>query len=164
MSNLLDLIKTRRSVRKYKDKHVERDKIKKIMEAARWAPSSHNSQPWKFFVIENKGKEEALVDATYGQEFVGDAPIIILACGDHNKSEDCEADTALAIENLVLEAHNLGLGTCIIGYFDREIAKSIFKLEEDLTVYYLITLGYSDENPKEKKRKPLEEVYEFLED
>ncbi len=163
MSDLLDLIRSRRSIRKYKDKRVEREKIHKIMEAARWAPSSHNSQPWKFFVIENKGKEEALVEATYGQEFVSEAPIIILACGDKMKSEYCSDDCSLAIENLVLEAYSLGLGTCIIGYFDRELVKSIFKLKKDMTVYYLITLGYPDEKPK-RDRKPLEEVYEFLED
>jgi len=163
MEDILDLIKSRRSIRKYKGKHVEKEKIRRIMEAARWAPSAKNSQPWKFFVREKNEQTEMITELAYGREFVGEAPVLILACGDESKSEDCIADVAFAIENLILEAHSLGLGTCIIGYFDRDIAKSVFKIDENLTVYYMITLGYPDEEPK-KGRKPLEEVYSFWND
>jgi len=163
MEDILNLIKSRRSIRKYRDKHVEREKIRKIMEAARWAPSARNSQPWKFFVREKNEQTEMITELAYGSEFVGEAPVLILACGNESKSTDCIADVSFAIENLILEAHSLGLGTCIIGYFDRDIAKSVFKIDEELTIFYMITLGYPDESLG-KDRKALDEVFSFMEE
>lgn len=164
MSDILELIKSRRSIRKYKEKPVEKEKIEKIMEAARWAPSAKNSQPWKFIIMKTKGREEMIRELAYGRGFVSEAPVLILACGDDKKSECTSDDVSLAIQNICLEAHSIGLGTCIIGYFDKEIAKSVFKIEKHLTVYYMITLGYPEGEIKPGNRMQLEDLYSYLEE
>lgn len=160
--NVFDAIKSRRSVRKYKNRPIEKEKIRKVLEAGRLAPSAHNSQPWKFYVVKTKGREKKLVDVAKGQKFAGEAPVIIVVCGDPSASEYCESDCALAIENMVLEAKELDLGTCIIGWFDKNKARSFLNIPRNLEIFYMLPLGYPDEDPRPRGRKDLEDVTEFI--
>lgn len=164
----LECIRTRRSVREYEDKDVPNDLIGIILKAATLAPSAGNLQPWEFIVVKDKEKREELYEASYYQEQVRDAPVVIVVCADLDKASSryghrgrtlyCIQDTAAAIQNMLLAAHDIGLGTCWVGAFDEERVKLIVKLPENLRPVALITLGYPGERPKMPKRLPVSGV------
>ncbi len=170
--DLLELIKTRRSIRKYLKKEVEREKLLKILEAAIWAPNSGNTQTWRFFVVSNDRVKLSLYRASFYQHHVIEAPIVIVVCfdmremysyyGDRGITLYAIQDTAAAIQNMLLMAHYLGLGSCWIGAFDEDLVKKALKLPEYLRVVALITLGYPNEKPI-SWRKDLKEVVRFIE-
>jgi len=167
-----DIIKARRSVRKYQDKPVEEEKIVKCLEASRLAPSWKNGQCWRFVVVKDKGIIDKL--ATGINTWAKAAPVMIVACGDPRLSGDSNGqlyylvDVAIAMEHLVLEATNLGLGTCWLGIFDEAEVKGLLKIPEEIRVVALTPLGYpliseslvGDTKPvvRVKKRKNLEEI------
>ncbi len=111
-------ISQRVSVRAYKEKDVEEDKLKKILEAARLSPSAGNRQEWKFIVVKNKETKKKLAKAAFGQSFIGEAPVVIVTCGTETKSVmGCgqpthTVDVSLACAYMILQAYELGLGTC----------------------------------------------------
>ena len=115
--DVLDVIRNRRSVRSYADKPVERDKIQRLLEAARLAPSASNRQEWKFVVVREPETRRKLMEAAYGQKFVGQAPVVIAACAaEHDHVMACghpcfAIDVAIAIDHMTLAARALGLGT-----------------------------------------------------
>jgi len=164
----LECIKTRRSIREYEDKDVPNDIIGIILEAATFAPSAGNLQPWEFIVVKERKKRELLYKASYYQEHVRDAPVVIVVCVDLKKASSryghrgknlyCIQDTAAAIQNMLLAAHDLGLGTCWVGAFDEEDVKLTISLPENLRPVALITLGYPKEKPKMPKRIPVSNI------
>lgn len=164
----LECIKTRRSIREYEEKDVPNDLIGIILEAATFAPSAGNLQPWEFVVVKDKKKREKLYKASYYQEHVRDAPAVIVVCADLDKASSrygyrgktlyCIQDTAAAIQNMLLTAHDIGLGTCWVGAFDEEEVKLIVGLPENLRPVALITLGYPKEKPKMPRRLPVSGV------
>ncbi len=168
-----DAIKIRRSIRKYQDKDVPDNLINKLIESARLAPSSHNAQPWKFFIIKDeKSKEKLKVNNVFKQPFVCEAPIIIICCADPDlsaKSSDlifsdqdmqgkAGRDLAFASQNLVLTATEMGLGTCYIGMLNRIKTKEILNIPENYILPFAIIAGYPDENPKPTPRKKIKEI------
>ncbi len=175
MFELMDIIKKRRSVRAYLDKPVENEKIKQIIEAARLAPSSCNSQCWRFVIAKDDVKEQIVKNGLGGfilaNRWAKNVPIIIVACADLNflthkvgagikGIEYHLLDIGIAVEHLVLRATELGLGTCWIGWFNERAVRKILKIPRNIKITALITLGYPKEELKlhEKQRLDLKKI------
>jgi nitroreductase len=140
--DVFEAIQKRRSIRAYQDKPVPREKIEKILEAGRLAPSARNSEPWHFIVVTDKEKRKALSGGMWAK-FLSQAPLVIVACGDKKASPDWYAiDVALAVENMVLTAVNEGLGTCCVGSFDEKDVKAVVKVPENFEVLVMLAVGY----------------------
>ncbi len=153
--DVFEAIKTRRSIRKYKKKPVEKAKLLKVLEAARLAPSACNFQPWRFIVVTNPEIRENLRLA-YGEGWFTSAPVIIVACAVLDEAwirkdgeEFWKVDVTIAMQNLILAAWEENLGTCWIGAFDEEQAKRILEIPEKTRIVAMTPLGY----PAEKKEK-----------
>jgi len=176
---LLELIKKRKSVREFLDKPVEREKIMMCLEAARLAPSECNSQPWRFIVVDDVEIKNRLCNAAFSglyfiNSFCKTAPVIIVVISEKSKfiARVGEAfrgvkyyliDIGIACEHLVLEAEDLGLGTCWIGWFNEKAAKSVLKIPVRKKVDILIALGYYDKAAlgPEHDRETLDEIMSF---
>lgn len=165
---VMTAIKMRRSIRHYKDKHVEWDKLKKVMEAGRLAPSAGNMQEWKFVVVSDKNTREKLAMAAHSR-FVAEAPLVIVACATIT---DCvlesgqlayPLDVAIAVDHMTLKAVEEGLGTCWVGSFDERKVKEVLNIPDDVRVVTLLTLGYPKYVPGPRKRKKLEEIVAYEE-
>ena len=156
---MFDAIRKRRSVRSYQDRPVEKEKLEKVLEAARLAPSAKNRQEWRFIVVTDEEKIKMLVDACKGQRFVGEAPVVIVGLADSSVSRWYKVDIGIAMEHMALEAVELGLGTCWIGAFYPEKVKEILDIPDEKEVVALLTLGYpKDEGEHITSRKSLNEI------
>ncbi len=157
-------IRTRRSVRSYKPVPVPEESLKKILEAARLAPSAKNIQPWKFVVVRDPGRKKQLADAAQGQKFVGEAPVVIAAVAlDPERVLKCgvpsyAVDLAIAVDHITLAAVEEGLGTCWVGAFSQDDVRRILKIPEQYKVVALLPLGFPADRPTEKSRKDLDEI------
>ena len=137
-----EAITTRKSIRSYEETPVPNDKLQRILEAARLAPSAIRIQPWHFIVVTDAEKRKALSKGMFAK-FLTQAPVVIVACGDTKASPDWYAvDVSIATENLVLAATNEGLGTCWVGSFDEEQVKALLKIPKAFSVIALIAVGY----------------------
>jgi len=152
----MELIQNRRSIRKYKPTKVPRDKINKILEAARIAPSASNRQPWHFIVVEDKDMIKKLAK----HEWAASAPAMIVGLADTEESPGwCVNDFGIAFEHLVLAATDLDLGTCWMGQSNREdLVRELLGIPAKYKVVALVTLGEADEAPTAKPRKTLESI------
>jgi nitroreductase len=167
--DVMEAIKSRRSIRSYKDKPIEEEKLKAILESARLSPSASNRQERKFVVVTDKAMREKLADAAHGQRFVGQAPVVIVACATETaRIMPCEEpsypiDMAIAVDHITLEAVEQGLGTCWIGAFKQDDVKKLLGIPDNAKVIALLPLGYPDETPEPRPRKSLDETvsYEF---
>lgn len=162
--NIHEAIKKRRSVRSYKPEPVPEESLKKILEAARLAPSAHNSQAWKFVVVRNAQKRKELAEAALSQSFIAEAPVVIVAVA-LNPADIMSSgvptyavDLAIAVEHIALAATEEGLGTCWIGAFSQNEVKKLLKIPEKYKVVALIPLGFSAERPGPQMRKDIEEI------
>lgn len=161
---LLKAIKNRFSVRKFKDKPIEQEKLDEILEAGRLAPSARNVQPWKFVVISDPEKRAQLTEICKGQKFVAEAPVTIALCA--NNTDYCmtcgqqayTVDASIAGEHIALQAAELGLGTCWIGAFHHEPMAKLINLPSDYKIVGLLPLGYPDVEKGNRNLKPVEEV------
>ncbi len=156
-----DVLKVRRSIRKYKSAPVEQDKIDRILEAVRLAPSAKNFQPWHFLVIMDESGRHALREA-YPKEWFFTAPVIICACGEPAKAwvrrdgkNYLDVDVAIAFEHLILAAAAEGLGTCWIGAFDPAAVKRVLGLPAGVEPIAMTPLGYPDEEPRTLSRRTI---------
>jgi len=163
-----EVIKQRYSVRAYKNILIEDEKLNRILEAARLAPTAVNRQPFKLFVIHTSERHEEL-RKIYNKDWFVNAPIVIGICylsgkGWTQKSgkDFGDIDTAIVMDHLILAATNEGLGTCWIGDFDPEGAREVLELPEGMKPVVFTPLGYPDSEPKEKRRKPLDELVRYL--
>jgi len=162
--NVMEAIKSRYSVRKYKEKTVEEEKLNKILEAGRLAPSAGNRQEWRYVVVTDKQKIQRLMVAAKNQRFVGKAPVIIAACAEtDNHVMACgqlcyPIDVAISVDHITLAAVEEGLGTCWVGAFYEDQVKDILDIPEKIRVVQLLTLGYPDDLPKPKRRISLDEI------
>jgi nitroreductase len=160
----LELVKKRYSVRAYKSKPIEYDKLQKVLEAARLAPTADNRQPFQLIIIQTQGREEELL-RIYDKPWFVEAPLIICACGIPSKgwirqdgNNYCDVDVTIAIDHLILAATDLGLGTCWVGAFNPEEARKVLKLTDDVEPIAFTPLGYPDDQPRDIIRKPIEEL------
>jgi len=163
-----EVIRKRKSVRRYMEKEVEQEKLMRILEAARLAPSAANKQEWRFVVVRDKEKRQKLSDAAKNQRFVAEAPIVIVCCAETDYHEmTCgqlcyPIDVAIAIDHMTLIAVEEGLGTCWIGAFFEDKVKSMLNIPDDIRVVELLTLGYpKDDSIKEKSRLALERIVKW---
>jgi len=174
-----DLIQKRQSVRKYSDRPVEREKIMQIIEAVRLAPSACNSQPWKLVIVDDPELKEKVARATFSpavafNRFTLEAPVIavlviekpklITQIGGRIKDQEYPYyDIGIAAENFCLQATELGLGTCILGWFDEKQLKALLQIPKSKKIGLLITLGYAPAGYKIRKkiRKSLDEMCSF---
>lgn len=162
----LEAIRTRRSIRKYKDRPVEKEKLMQVLDAGRWAPSAGNCQDWEFIVVEDAKKKKEFFEAAMRHPFVLQAPVLIVVCADlersyergfHDKEFYAMQDTAIASQNMLLAAHALGLGTCWIGDFREKETKDVLGIPKHVKPVAVIALGYPDMEPT-STRKELEEM------
>lgn len=176
---LIDLIKNRQSDRSYSDRPVEKDKIVACLEAARLAPSASNSQPWTFIVIDEPNLKNQVANKTFGplksfNKFVPQAPVIVAivmerakliteAGGRLKKKEYPLIDIGIAAEHFCLQAAELGIGTCMLGWFDEKAVKELLNVPKNRTIPLLITLGYTPNDYKHrmKVRKDFETVVKW---
>jgi len=160
---VFEVIKKRYSCRSYKADSVPEEKLKKVLEAARLAPSAHNEQEWKFIVVRDVKKRAEVAEAV-GQSFIGGAPVIIVAVAtapEHILSSGVPAyavDLAIAMEHMALQATEEGLGTCWIGAFSQEGVKKTLGIPEECKVVALLPLGFPADKPGPKSRKSLDEI------
>ncbi|MEM1674349.1 MAG: nitroreductase family protein [Candidatus Bathyarchaeia archaeon] len=154
------VISERRSIRRYKRGRIPKEVLERILEAGRLAPSARNLQPWYFIVVEDDEIKSKLIDACMEQKHVGEAGAVIAVLGDPNASKKWfTQDPFIAASFMTLEACEEGLGVCWIGAFEEERVKQILKIPEDLKVIILLTIGYPDEKPAPRPRKPREEIF-----
>jgi len=167
-----EAIKKRRSIRSFDtSKKVTDEQIEKILEAGRWAPSAHNLQDWYFVVVKDETKKRQMVDAAMGQSFVGEAGIIIVVCADlrlsdthssrHGENFYLVQDTTIAATCMMLQATELGLGTCWIGAFDEEDVKRVLGLEDHFRPVALLPVGYPAKEGH-SSRRPLKEISKIV--
>jgi nitroreductase len=165
--DVFDAISQRSSVRAYKATDVEEHKLKKILEAARLSPSASNRQEWKFIVVKNKETKKKLAKAAFGQSFIGEAPVVIVACGTEAKAimacgqPAYTVDVSIACAFMILQAYELGLGTCWIGAFKEDETKKILNIPEHVRVVAVIPLGYPNQPPSQKFRNSLDQIVCF---
>ncbi len=158
--DVFEAIKARRSIRAYKDEPVPEDKLIKVLEAARLAPSAGNRQPWQFIVVKDGSKRKMLAQVADEQDFIAEAGVVIVALSDPAASKRWYLrDPMIAVEHMALEAVEQGLGTCWIGAFDEAELRRILKVPENLAVVCLLPLGLPDESPAPKTRKPFAQVF-----
>ena len=163
-----EAIRTRKSVREYTNAPVEKDKLLRVLEAARLAPSARNLQEWRIVVVTDADRRAALTEAAGGQSFVGRAPVVLICCAetDHGRMhcglKSYPIDLAIAIDHMTLAAVEEGLGTCWIGKFDPSAVKTICGIPEEIEVVQLLPLGYpADPAPISKKRREQEEIVRY---
>ncbi len=169
--DILEIIKGRRSIRNFKTENLPEQAVEKLVEAARWAPSAGNIQPWKFIIVRKPEIKKRLAKAALEQAFVEEASVVIVVCADENRSSQgygnrggtlyCIQDTAAAIQNIHLAAYALGLGTCWIGAFDEEETRKILKIPQGIRPVAIIPVGYPAESPQSRNRRPLGEIVHY---
>ncbi|MEM2239102.1 MAG: nitroreductase family protein [Candidatus Bathyarchaeia archaeon] len=157
---VFEAIRRRRSIRRYKkDAKIPEEHILKILEAARLAPSAGNRQPWRFVVVKDPEVKRKLAEACNNQTFIADAQVAVVAIGDPSVSRWYSQDPMIAVEHMVLEATELGYGTCWIGAFNEEAVKKVLNIPPELKVVCVIPVGVPDEEPPPRPRKPIEEIF-----
>jgi nitroreductase len=167
---LNEAIKGRRSIRAYKPQDVPEKVVEKLIEAASYAPSAGNIQPWRFVVTRNHVVKKKLAQAA-DQAFIEEAPAVIVVCANEKRAEMgydargktlyCIQDTAAATQNILLTAHSLGLGTCWIGAFNEAQAKKAVNAPEEMRPVAIIPVGYADEAPAQRNRRPISQIMHY---
>lgn len=157
-------ISQRKSVRAYQDRMIDEDTLRHVLEAGRIAPSAGNRQDWKFIVVTDAETRKKLGVAARGQMFVSQAPVIIAGCAIAPEyvmmcgQSAGIIDVSIAFSFLMLQATELGLGTCWLGAFDETAVKKILAVPDHVRVVAMTPLGYPDEAPAGRPRKSMEEV------
>jgi len=175
--NMLELIITRQSDRRYDTKAIEKEKLERIIEAGRMAPSACNAQPWKFIVITDKELIQKVAQAASAKlldmnSFVAQAQVVIVIVRENpnfssrigatiKKKDYSLIDIGIASENICLQARAEGLGSCIIGWFDERMLQKILDIPRSKRIELIITIGYSLSEYRQKKRKPKEAVVSY---
>lgn len=158
--SIVDLILKRRSVRRYAKKRVAEEVLSKVLEAGRQAPSADNVQPWHFIVLKDSSIREKMSRGRYNS-FVKDSAFTIVGCGyvgDADGRRWSTIDTTIALQNMVIAAWVQGVGSCWIGDFQEEEAKKLLGIPEDWKIVALVSFGYPTDQPRERQKKPLEEI------
>jgi nitroreductase len=161
--SLIDFILTRRSIRRYERKDVPEEILTQILETGRQAPSAVNKQPIHFIIVKDDELKKGFSDIPFNH-FINEAPVVIVGCADVNSlltGKWAIVDTTIAMQNMVIAAWTLGIGSCWIGAFNEKKVKELLKIPEKWKVVALVTLGYPEEQPKQRKKKPIEELFSF---
>lgn len=169
--NVLEAIKGRRSIRAFKNQGVPAEIVEELIDAARWAPSAGNIQPWEFIIVRKPRIKRRLVETALGQMFIEEAPVVIVVCADEERSSQgygvrgktlyCIQDTAAAMQNIHLTAYSLGLGTCWVGAFREEETRKILKIPRGMRPVAIIPVGYPAEAPTARMRKSTSQIVHY---
>ncbi len=164
----LEAIKRRRSIRAFRPDPVEERDLRAILEAARWAPSAGNCQPLELVVVKDPKVKEKLMDAAFGQPFVGEAPVAVVVCANIERTASrygrrgeelyCIQDTAAATQNILLAATSLGYGSCWVGAFDERRVARVIGTPPHVRPVAIVPIGKSAEKPERTPKRPLEEI------
>ena len=161
--SLIDFILTRRSVRRYETKDIPEEVLQQILEAGRQAPSAANRQPIHFVIVKDYDILKNLCDNLITR-FVKCAPVAVVGCADIKSlltGKWAVVDATIAMQNMVIAAWTLGVGSCWIGACSEEKVKDLLKIPDKWKIVALITFGYPAEQPKPRKKKPFEELFSF---
>ncbi len=163
-----DVIRQRRSIRSYESRPVEDDKLARVLEAARLAPTAANRQPIHLYVARSEQVRRRLLQA-YSQEWFANAPVIVCICGRPSQAWSrmdgrnyADVDATIAMDHLILAASAEGLGTCWIGAFNPDRLREVLGIPPDLEPVAMTPLGYPAASPSPTPRKPLDEICEYL--
>lgn len=176
-SSFFKLACERRSIRRFIDRQVEREKLLMCLESARVAPSACNAQPWKFIVVDEPGIRKRLAGAAFSGMYsinthAARAPVLVAVVSQKgkltawfgNQIQDTDfhlVDIGIACEHFILQAHELGLGTCWLGWFNAKKAAQVLGVSKQHKIEMLISVGYPAGIPTARPRKPLEEMSSF---
>jgi nitroreductase len=163
LMSLIDLILTRRSIRRYETKDLPEEVLQQILEAGRQAPSAANRQPIRFVIVKDHDILKNLCDNVINR-FVKYAPAAMVGCADIKSlltGKWAVVDATIAMQNMVIAAWTLGVGSCWIGACNEEKVKELLEIPDKWKVVALLTFGYPAEQPKPRKKKPLEELFSF---
>ena len=166
--DVFEAIKNRRSIRAFTDEPVSDEEAMKLIDAAKWAPSAGNIQPWEFVVVRDPEIKRGLSAAALDQTFIEEAPVVIVVCANQLRSSRgygsrganlyCLQDTAAATQNMLLAAYALGLATCWVGAFQEEEARKVLKIPNGVRPVAIIPVGHPAEKPEAPDRRPLNEI------
>ncbi len=174
IDRFITLLKSRKSIRRFKPgKKIPAQAEQLILEAARLAPSAGNKQSWHFFVIKDKALKVAVARSAHGQSFISDAPLLVVTAVDKDRAYGgygrrgldlyCLQDTAAAIENMLLAAVTLGIGSCWVGSFDeRELELALGLDTRRYRPVAIVPFGYADEEPRPRSRLGADSVVTYL--
>lgn len=166
-----DAIKGRRSIRRFRKTPVPPALLKTLEESLREAPSAGNLQSRRFYFVFRDKTRKQLADAAYGQEFIAEAPLAVVCCadlklanqyGERGRSLYCLQDVAVSIQNLMLVAYSLGLGTVWVGAFNEKEVSKILTLPDHLRPVAIIPVGYPAESPSRPGKVPREESIVYI--
>jgi nitroreductase len=169
--DVFEAIKRRRSGRAYTDEKVSEEDVERLIDAARWAPSAGNIQPWEFVVVKDAETKRKLSNAALNQTFIEKAQVVIVVCADLNRTSSgygsrgvhlyCIQDTAAATENILLAAQELGLATCWVGAFhENEVAKAV-KAPRNMRPVAIVTVGHPAEEPTAPHKRSVDEIVHY---
>lgn len=163
---VLDVIKTRRSIRKFDGTKITEEFMQQILEAGRWAPSGANAQPWRFIVVTEKEKIKSIAERCYYKIFksrhVGEAAAVVVICADPEAgSQTYLLDAAIAGTNMTLMATSLGIGSCWIGAFEEQNLKNMLHIPGKLKIIALIVFGYEVGKASLTPRLPLSSIVHY---
>ena len=171
--DFIKLSKLRRSIRGFKNKDVTKEQLMKLIDAAQSAPSGGNCQPWHFYIIKDKKVQAEIKEKSCRQDWILTAPAFIVVCTESERSSERYGergrdlysiqDTAAAIQNILLCAVSMGLGTCWCGAFDEEKLSEVLNLQKDFRPIAIIPVGYpSNDSYPPQNRRPIEEIVTFI--
>ncbi len=171
--SLIETILNRRSIRQYATKDIPDDVLTPILESARQAPSAINLQPWHFIVVTDLKLKQQLADGRYNR-FIPDCPVTIVGCADtsvtvknpylkdlYEKHQFAIVDVVIALQNIVIAAWALGVGSCWIGDFREQHVKSLLQIPDHWRVVALLTLGYPLNPPQSKIKKSFNDIISY---
>ena len=163
---LYDVIKNRKSIRRYRNEPLPDGALERILEAGRLANSAKNRQEWAFIIVTDSETKAALVPACHDQSFVAEAAAVIVGCATDEYTMRCGQpahviDTSIALDHIQLAATEEGFGTCWLGSFYQDQVKCILKIPDKISIIGILTVGIPDEGGDPKSRKRLEEIVRY---
>jgi nitroreductase len=168
MMDVFDAISGRRSARSFRTDAVSDDDVERLLDAAHWAPSAGNVQPWEFVLVRQAEVKRALSEAAFGQLFIEEAPLVIVVCADEHRSSRtygargknlyCIQDTAAATQNILLAAYSLGLGACWVGAFEEKKVIRALRVPDGVRPVALVPLGHPARASGTRSRRPVSEI------
>lgn len=169
--NIREAIKNRRSIRRFQDTALTADDVDILCEAVIWAPSAGNLQSRRFYFVSNPDLKKRIATVCLGQMFIAVAPLVVVACADYERIRPYRdrgknlyaiQDVACAVENLMLQAHELGLGSVCVGAFDEDALSGVLNLPLTQRPLAVVPVGHPAQKPEAPKRLPKEDIITLM--
>lgn len=164
---MLREIEKRQSIKKFRGEKVNKEQIERILEAGRQAPSAKNRQPWRFIIIDDEELKGRIKTASFNQEHVGEAPIVVAACSTNidyrmpNGQLSYPIDISIAVSFMMIQAEHEGLGTCVVTTYDEQEVKDLLTVPYSMKVVMLLLIGFPLDKPLPELRKPLSSIISY---